>query len=741
MTAHSAMLAAPLPELLAQATEAGTGFRLQGRAVRVTGASRMPQDLSSILKARCGELWDHLGGTALDQPSLELLKTLDISLVIPKTVAAAETALAEIANDSALHTPAELHDRPKLVGFDVETGARPGIEQRPVIKLKNNGYPIKKQPALKKNSDAGLDPSRSYVRLAQCYAGGSHCCVLDTNLVPLDLLKPFLQRHTAIIHNASFELGHLAAAGIEIPYYEDTMQAVGLLRGTRHRRLEHAAAAYLDIAVSKGLQRSDWSAPYLSAGQYAYAALDAIIAFGVWLKLRLELIEKHRGGAYLLQRDVARPVARMTARGILIDRAAHAPRVESWKAAHQEAETAFITKTGEAPPTTPRLTRTYLQKVLPQTVLDSWPRTQKTHELTIAAAQLRRVAYLPDIKFLLAVTAARKLISSFGATLIDKISPTTGRLHPSYNIAAAKTGRFSASEPNVQQFPNKDRAPDFRCCVVAKAGWVLVAGDFNMMELRAAAWVSNDPIMTDDFRRGVDIHKRTAAGMLKIAIEEVDDVARKRAKPVNFSIIFGAGAAGIVATAWVNYGIDMPLEEAQEARQAFLGRYAAYARWKESAQPLARERDYIVIGRLGRVIEGDWEVSATGKQATDDEAETDTCYADDDLENDESEINAHDERLKYTLCINAPIQGSCADASMLALLKVDNALREAGIAGGPILFVHDEIVLEVPEKDAEEARRILTECMVSSFAEIFPGAPLNDVVSTGIGPNWKDAKP
>jgi hypothetical protein len=100
-----------------------------------------------------------------------------------------------------------------------------------------------------------------------------------------------------------------------------------------------------------------------------------------------------------------------------------------------------------------------------------------------------------------------------------------------------------------------------------------------------------------------------------------------------------------------------------------------------------------------------------------------------------------EDSLKYTLCCNAPIQGACADAAMRALIKVDAALRAARIEGGPALFVHDEIVLEVRADQAEQARNILAECMTAAFAETFVGAPLNGVVSIGIGPTWGSAKP
>jgi DNA polymerase I-like protein with 3'-5' exonuclease and polymerase domains len=732
----------PIAKLLAQAQAGGTGFRLCGRAIQVIGASRLSPELFAALKPRRREIWDHLGGTALDEPSLALLATLGVEIILPRSVTEAQTALAEIEDDSILNTPKELRSRPTLIGFDIETAALPGAETRPAVLLKRDGYPRKQQPALK--SEAGLDPHRSTVRLAQVYGGGKRCVVIDTNRVPLDVIASVLQRHTAVIHSAGFELRHLTAAGIPIPYYDDTMQATGLLLGVHHRALDDAVLHYLGIELPKGLQRSDWAAQHLSDGQYAYAALDPIVTLRVWLLLRLELIEKNRGAAYLLHRDVTPAVTRMVERGVLIDQPAHAEQVKSWKATHAEATAEFIATTQQQPPEKPNEVRAYLQKVLPQTWLDTWPRI-KNGGLSIRASQLRRVVHLPEIKALLAITAMEKLLTSFGSELIAKISPITHRLHPSYGIAATKAGRFSSNNPNVQQMP-KHRAPEFRKCLIASPGNVLVIGDFNMMELRAAAAISGDPQMTADFANEIDLHRQQAAEMLHIPYDQVDAVARDHAKPVNFSMIYGAGASGLVATAWNNYGVDLSLDEATSARQTFLRRYATYARWMDTHHTRCTDSGIIHIGRLGRVIEAAWEEKKHGSRHHEDE--------DDDWSNGDDLYEGFSDNdygsngpgwaydiLKYTLCCNAPVQGSCADASMLALMKTDAALQKAGIEGGPVLFVHDEIVLEVAEKDAEAARKILTDCMVKGFSETFPGAPLVGVVSTGIGPNWGDAKP
>jgi DNA polymerase-1 len=748
----------PLPELLARASKYGTGFRPQGRGLCVTNATSLPPDLSQILRSRCAEISDHLGGTMFDQPPLDLLAQLGAELMIPQTINETRMALAEIAADALAYTPRELRDRLELVGLDIETAALPGMEQRPAVKLNRNGYPLapRSQPKLK--SDAGLDPHRSRIRLVQMYAGGQRCLVLDTDLMPLDTVREFLQCHTVVIHNACFELHHFAAAGIEIPHFECTMQAAGLLLGTRRRGLDDAASTYLGLDVPKDLQKSDWSAPYLSLAQLAYAAVDAILAFRTWLKLRLDLIEKNRGDAYLLQRDVIRPTTRMIMRGIFINREAHAQQDATWLAQHAEAEaafnTSFIAVTGEPFPTEKgkdKAKRAYLEKVLPPELRETWPLTEKKGQLSLAAADLKRVSReVPAIQALLNVEATGKLLRVYGTELINKISKVTGRLHPNYNISATKTGRFSSSKPNVQQFPSKKKAPEFRQCIAAPPGWVLIAGDYHMMEVRAAAEVSNDPVMRADFARGVDLHTQTAAMMLGIAYDDVDEDTRNRAKAVNFSIIYGAGTNGIVKAAWANYGIELPWEEAEAARQAFLCRYGTYANWMGTHHALATHRGVIEIGKLGRCIEAAWEPKPATNGARQHRPEHNNNDDDDDYwvvddETDTSFFGSNygwaQELLKYTLCCNAPIQGACADVSMLALLKIDSALREARIDGGPILFVHDEIVIEVPEKDAEQAEKILKACMEAAFIETFPEAPRNRLVSTKIGTNWAEAKP
>jgi DNA polymerase I-like protein with 3'-5' exonuclease and polymerase domains len=727
----------PTADLLKAVTQAGVRFRLMGGQIKVTGrASPELRPVLNALKGRREELVSILGGEA-DQPSIDLLDALGVTAVVPTTAEEVQALLCEMIADSQKITPPKIQERRGVwLGFDCETAALPGKEERPSVHLRlRDGLPAKNQPRFKEK--AALDPHRSRVRLLQLYGGGQRCLVLDTRLVTIDAVAEAFRSCTLLIHNAGFELRFLAEAGIELSSFEDTMQAAGLLLGVHRRGLEDAASAYLGIEVPKALQLSDWGAPVLSGGQIAYAALDAVMAFQLWRKMRLELHAKGRGAAYVLQRDVTPPTARMIQRGITLDLEAHQRQVAKWQAEATTAEQAFITETEEAPPTTPAETRSFLARVLPPEVLQSWARTPKSGELSTEGPELRRHIDNPAIRSLLTINAMTKLSRTFGDELAKKVSAVTGRLHPGFKVASTKAGRFSCSDPNIQQIP-KHKAGGFRGCFVAPPARVLVIADYNAMELRAAAEVYNDAAMRADFANGVDLHRRQAAEMLGIPQEEVTKDKRDAAKPICFGTIYGAARYGLRASAWNSYGILLTEDEAETARQAFLGRYPDLAAGMDRFHTQSNEQSFIIIGTLGRVIEASWESPKLRDESCNysDGDDSDEIF---DLIDDGGERVAHPpwrNQLKRTLCCNAPIQGACADAAMRALILLDAALRGAGIDGGPVLFVHDEIVVEVPEADAEHARTIVVDAMTRAFAEIFPDAPLNGLVETKVSAAW-----
>jgi DNA polymerase-1 len=305
----------------------------------------------------------------------------------------------------------------------------------------------------------------------------------------------------------------------------------------------------------------------------------------------------------------------------------------------------------------------------------------------------------------LAILAREKLLSTFGPKLLLLRNPATGRIHSSYSIAGSKAGRFTCSRPNMQQTPNQ-REPGFRACIVAAHGRLLIGCDWNQVELRAAAWISKDPVLTRIYADGLDLHREMAALIAGVTLEAVTRKMRQAAKPVSFGAIYGIGARSLAEDAFANYGVIMSEAEAQRALDAFFRRFAVLNRWRHDHYARCQSRRQVRIG-AGRVVEAAWEP---------------------------------ERRLSFPQCCNLPVQGICADAMLRAIVLVDARFTAAGIRGGLVASVHDELLCEVHEQDAERAAVLLQEAMIEAFVETFPGAPTMNVAAVKIGRSWHDLK-
>ena len=604
------------------------------------------------------------------------------------------------------------------VGLDIETSSRPGQgEPRPAIEFNSDGTVAERQP--KWRSDAGLDPHRAVIACLQLYAGGPTAFVFRGEALRRVLGLRWLRRQHLVIHNAGFEIAFLLHHASRKPpryprrtgQFNCTMQAMGLLRGVGFggsgRGLDTAAQAFLDLDVPKDLQLSDWGAEELSPGQIGYAASDAILAWRLWPRMAAELTRKHRWNAYELQRRVIPAVADMELRGLGFDREAHARQARKWALGLAEARHTYHDLTGEAPPASQQDKQTWLRRVLAEHPehFPVWPRTPRGL-LSTRAGQLKRLINIDTVKAMLAIRANEQLLNNFGPRLAERISPLTDRLHGRYNIAATKAGRFSASRPNLQQLPAK-RAPEFKACIVAAPGNLLVGCDWSQVEMRAA-WLYGDPVLTRIFAEGRDIHAETAAHIAGIPVTEISDAQRAAAKPINYGAIYGQGPAGLRESAFVNYDVELSLTEAEHVHRRFFDTYRVLHRGIWDNYYLCRARGYVLIG-AGRVVEAAWEQDVGG-------------------------------RLLFTRCCNLPVQGIAADCMLRATARTHARLKTAKIRGGLVACVHDELLLEVDEDDAEEARRILEKTMTDAFAETFPGAPVNGVATAKIGANWAEVK-
>jgi len=520
-----------------------------------------------------------------------------------------------------------------------------------------------------------------------------------------------LRQQRLVAHNAPFELAFLRhhtkpIAGVAGHPVECTAQAAGLVLGVGHagerRSLASVASARLKLDPPKELQTSDWSAPRLSPGQLAYAASDAVLAWKLWPNLRAEIISRRCTTAYELQRGAIPAVADMELRGLGFDPVEHTRQVEAWSRNLADARHQYVEMTGKAPPTKPAEVRNWVAAVAGER-LPTWPRSEKTGELSIERKHLKRLALaeVATVKPVLSMLAMEKLISTFGPKLADMVSPATGRIHCRYNIGAAKSGRFTSSNPNLQQLPAA-RAPEFRRCIVAAPGNVLISCDWSQVEMRAAAWLSKDRVLTRVYEEGRDLHRETAAAIARVPYAAVTAAQRQAAKPVNFGAIYGIGPVTLAEDAFDNYEIELTEQEAQQALDRFFQTYGGYNDWRWDHWRRVKAVNRVVVPGSGRTVEGVWEPEG---------------------------------RIRFPQACNIPIQGMCADAMLRAIALLFRRLRGAMVA-----CLHDEILIEVAEDDADRAGVVLEEVMTEAFALTFPGAPIAGVAEVGVGRNWMEAK-
>jgi DNA polymerase-1 len=301
---------------------------------------------------------------------------------------------------------------------------------------------------------------------------------------------------------------------------------------------------------------------------------------------------------------------------------------------------------------------------------------------------------------ILAYRRLAKLKSTYVDALPPLVDPKTGRIHPTFHQTGAATGRLSASDPNVQNIPiRSEEGVRIREAFVPREGWRLVSADYSQVELRILAHFSGDEELLAAFRSGEDVHRRTAAGVLGIAAEAVTGEQRARAKAINFGIIYGSTAFGIANQ------LGIASADAQKTIDAYFARYRGVRRFLDETVLEAREQGYVrtLLGRRRYLP---------------------------DLGSRNRVLRNAAERM----AVNSVIQGTAADLIKKAMVDVDAALAEAGLAGRMILQVHDELVFEAPAEEAAAVGDLARARMEGVFAL---SVPL--VVEVGSGHNWREA--
>ena len=298
----------------------------------------------------------------------------------------------------------------------------------------------------------------------------------------------------------------------------------------------------------------------------------------------------------------------------------------------------------------------------------------------------------------------QKLKSTYADALVEQIHPETGRVHTSYGMAIAQTGRLSSNDPNLQNIPVRtEEGRKIRAAFIADKGNKLVSLDYSQIELRVVAHVAGEEALIAAFQDGQDIHAMTASQVFDVPVEGMDPMVRRNAKAINFGIIYGISAFGLAR----NLGIER--SEAGAYIKAYFERYPAIKEYMDATKAFAHEAGFVetIFGRR---------IYLTG------------------IQDKNQAVRGFAERQ----AINAPIQGAAADIIKRAMIRVPDALAKHKLSSTMLLQVHDELLFEAPDGEVDELIEVICDVMEGAAAPVVNMAvPL--VADAGIGDTWDEA--
>ena len=475
-------------------------------------------------------------------------------------------------------------------------------------------------------------------------------------------------------HNIKYDMQVLAGLGLDVTPLDDTMLLSYVLDGASHghgldelaqRHLGHTPIPYAAVCGSGKKQITFDRVPLDQARDYAAEDADVTLRLHALLKPRL-LAERMSTVYETLERPLVPVIVAMERAGIKVDRAALAALSEDFAQRLTTLEAQVIAlNDGEA---FNLASPQQLGKVLFERLGLPGGKKTKTGQWATRADILEELAPLHDLPArLLDWRQLAKLKSTYSDALVAQINPTTGRVHTSFSLAATTTGRLSSSDPNLQNIPiRSEEGRKIRRAFVAEPGHLLVSADYSQIELRLVAHVAGIEALQAAFASGADIHATTAAEIFGVAPDQVDGALRRRAKAINFGIIYGISAFGLA------HQLGIPQGEARAYIEAYFRRYPEIPAYMERTKAEARDQGFVRTP-LGR------KVFTPG------------------IHDKNAAARAFAERA----AINGPIQGGAADIIKLAMVRLPAALDAANLKARLLLQVHDELVLEAPEAEAE----------------------------------------
>jgi len=539
----------------------------------------------------------------------------------------------------------------------------------------------------------------------------------DITQIPLDeaiaRLKPLLEDLTVlkVAQNAKYDLAVLSRYGVDVAPIDDTMLISYVLEAGLHGHgmdelsklwLGHEPIPFKQVAGTGKAQKS-FKHVALDAAT-CYAAEDADVTLRLHQHLRPRLAAEGLLTVYeTLERPMPAVLAKMECEGIKVD----PDRL-------RQLSNDFSIRMGELEVEAHKLagrpfnlgSPKQIGEVLYQEMGLASGRTTATGASSTDASVLEELAVqghaLPRV--LLDWRQLSKLKGTYTDALVAAIAPRTGRVHTSFSLASTTTGRLSSSDPNLQNIPVRtEEGRKIRQAFVAEPGKVLVSADYSQIELRLLAHIGDIPQLKRAFHEGLDIHASTASEMFGVPIEGMPSETRRRAKAINFGIVYGISAFGLANQ------LSIPQEEAAAYIKTYFERFPGIRTYMDRTKQAARAQGFVttIFGRKVNIP------SVMAKSAAE---------------------RAFGDRA----AINAPIQGAAADVMRRAMIRMPAALKAAGLSARMLLQVHDELVFETAPEEAEAliavARRVME---TAAEPAVSLSVPL--VVDARAAVNWDEA--
>jgi DNA polymerase-1 len=534
---------------------------------------------------------------------------------------------------------------------------------------------------------------------------------LSESLV-LQKLKPLLEDESVlkIGHNFKYDWVMFHRLGIDVAPVDDTMVISFDLDAGRSfghgleelakLHFNHECIPFKQLCGTGQKQITFDKVPLGPATEYA--GEDADICLRLWLRLKPRLAQENVARVYeRVDKPLVSVIGRMERRGIKVDRD-YLARLSSEFARDIQALEAKIFEAACGPFTigSPQ----QLGEVLYGRLGLKGGRKGKSGQYSTDVNELERLASegVECATLVLEWRQLTKLKSTYTDALQAQINPETGRVHTSFSLTGAQTGRLSSNDPNLQNIPIRTEiGRKIRDAFVADPGHVLLSADYSQIELRLAAHMADVPQLKEAFNAGADIHSITAEELFG----RVDRDTRNQAKTINFAILYGSSAWGIAGR------LGVPKDEGKAIIDRYFERFPGIRAFMHSTLAFAREHGFTktLFGRK--------------------------THFEPNIRSPNPSIRGGAERA----AINAPIQGTSADLIKRAMARMDGALADAGLSDVKMLLqVHDELVFEVPEARQEQAAAVIKKIMASAAEPALKlDVPLD--VEVGWGPNWGEA--